>query len=71
MRMMLFVPWPDGLPFCPGHVASHSPTQKSNCFCCAAMQGFGGAWVLDCAKTAAVENDDSSKRVSTQESLVM
>jgi hypothetical protein len=35
------------------------------------MQGFGGAWGLDCANTAAVENNDSSERITAQESLVM
>ena len=42
MRLMLFVPCASLAGFCPGHVRSHSPTQKSNCFCCAAAHGFGG-----------------------------
>ena len=41
MRLMLLVPCPVSPAFSPGQVRSHSPTQKSNCFCCAVAHGFG------------------------------
>src|SRR5579871_687060 len=62
MRLIMFVPWPVSPAFWPGQVKSHSPIQKSNCFCCAAVQGFWGA--EDCA-TSVQAAHRKSKRVVT------
>ncbi len=56
MCLMVLVPCPTSSGFSPGHVRSHSPTQKSNCFCCGAEQG--ARTDSDCA--------DNSVRLKTE-----
>src|SRR5579871_321149 len=64
MRVMLLVPCPTSPAFWPGQVASHSPTQKSICFCCAAAHGFGGACgAACCEKSECTERRHSVSRV--------
>src|SRR5579859_1049638 len=60
MRLMLLVPCPEAPPFAPGQVKSHSPTQKSNCFCCGTEQGVAG-FVACWAKIAGAESKRSTR----------
>jgi len=52
MRPTLFVPCPVSPALLPGQVRSHSPTQKSSCFCSGSEQAFGCAAVLFCRASA-------------------
>src|SRR5882672_4002439 len=58
-RLMELVPWLICPSFAPGHVRSHSPTQKSSCFCWAVVKGSGGAafW----AASLQMDSDSNTK----------
>src|SRR5262249_46230424 len=46
-RLMELVPCATSPSLAPGQVRSHSPTQKSSCFCSAAVQELAGCWAWE------------------------
>src|ERR1700744_3573516 len=49
IRRTLFVPCPVSPALLPGQVRSHSPTQKSSCFCSGSEHGLGWGEFACCA----------------------